>query len=63
MFVEGIGNLQPTDEGDGGYILIAVVYQDHLTLEIVDVVLQALPNFHLNCEEVVVVPLEFSLKS
>ena len=51
MFVEGIGDLQPVDEGGGGdYVLIAVVYQGHLSLKIVNIVLQALPSFHLDCE-------------
>ena len=63
MFVEGVGDLQPTDEGGNGYVLITVVYQGHLTLKVVDVILQALPEFHLDLEEIVVVPLEFSSRS
>ena len=39
LFVEEIGELQPTDKGSGSYILIAVVYQGHLTLKVVNVVL------------------------
>ena len=35
----------------------------HLTLKIVNIVLQSLSSFHLDCEEVVVVPLEFSPRS
>ena len=57
MFVEGIDDLQPIDEGGGGYILVAVVYQSHLTLEIVNIVHQAFSGFRLDCEEVVVVSL------
>ena len=48
MFVEGIGNLQPINEGNGGYVLVAIVYQGHLTLEVGNIVLQTLPNFHLD---------------
>jgi len=55
--------LHPTDEGSGGYILITFVFQGHLTLKIVNIVLQDIPSFHLHCEEVVAVPLEFSLRS
>ena len=61
MFVEGVG--EPTDKGHSGYILVIVVYQSHLTLEVGNIVLQALPNFHLDCEEVIVVPLEFPPRS
>jgi len=34
-----------------------------LTLEVVNVILQTLPSFHLDCEEMIVVPLEFSPRS
>ena len=63
VFIEGIGDLQPADEGDGDHILVAVAYQGHLTLKIFNIIFQALPDFHLNCEEAVVVPLEFPLGS
>ena len=63
MFVKRIGNLQPADEGSGNYVLVAVVYQAYLTMKIVNVVLQALPSFHLYCEDVGAVPLEFSARS
>ena len=43
MLVEQVGDLQPADECNDGYIFIAVVHQSHLALEIVDVALQALP--------------------
>ena len=59
MFVEGVGDLQPTDEGGSGYILIAVVHQDHLALEVINVAFQSIPSFHLDREEVVDVSLEF----
>ena len=49
MFVEGVDDLQPNDEDGSGYILVTIVYQGHLTLKIVDVIL--LPRFHLNYEE------------
>jgi len=62
MFEEENGDLQPTDEGRG-YILVAVVYQGHLTLKIDNVVLQTLPNFYLDREKVVDVPLKFSSRS
>ena len=44
-------------------ILVTVIYQGHLTLKIINIVLQALPGFYFGCEEVVVVPLKFSLRS
>ena len=37
MFVKGIGDLQPANEGDGGYVLVTIVYQGHLTLKIVNI--------------------------
>ena len=63
MFVEVIGDLQPIDEGSSGYALVVVVYQGHLTLKVVNIVFQTLPTFHLDYEKVIVVPLEFSLRS
>ena len=55
--------MQPTNEGGGSYVLATVVYRGHLALEVVDVVLQALPGRHLNREEMVIVPLKFSPRS
>ena len=55
--------MQPADEGGCDYVLITIVYYGHLALKVVDVVLQTLPEFHLDREEVVVVPLEFSPRS
>ena len=39
------------------------LYTRHLALKIIDVVLQTIPEFHLNREEMVVVPLEFLPRS
>ena len=39
MFVEGVGDLQSTDEGGSGYVLIAVVHQGHLALKVINVAL------------------------
>ena len=50
MFVEGVGDLQPTNEGGSGYVLITVVYLGHLALEVIYVVLQTLFRFHLDRE-------------
>ena len=55
--------MQPTDEGSSGYVLIAIVHQIHLALKVINVALQTLPSFHIDCEEVVVVPLEFSSRN
>ena len=63
MFAEGVGDLQPTDEGGSGYVLIAIVHEIHLALKVINIALQTLSNFHLDCEEVVVVPLEFSSRN
>jgi len=63
MLVEQVGDLQSTYECSDGYVFIAVVHQSHLALELVDVALQALPWFHSDREEMVVVPLKLSLRS
>ena len=63
MFIEWVGDLQPTDEGGNDYILVTVVYQGHLILDVVDVILQTLPRFHLDGEEMIVVSLKFSPRS
>ena len=60
MFVKRVGDLQSTDERYSRNVLVAVIYQSHLGLEIIDVVLQALPGLHLNGEEVVAVLLELA---
>ena len=55
MLLEGMGDLQPTDERYDSYILIAVIYQGHFTLEVNDIVLEAIFGLHLDNEEVIVV--------
>ena len=61
MFVEGIGDLQPLMKT--ATTTFSLLYQGHLTLKVVNIVFQTLPSFHLDYEEVIVVPLEFSLRS
>ena len=39
MFAEGVCDLQHADEGGSGYVFVTVVYQGHLTLKVVDIVL------------------------
>jgi len=63
MFVEGVCDLQPADEGSRGYVLVTIVYQGYLALKVIDVVLQTLHGSYLDREEVVDVPLQFSLRS
>ena len=63
MFVEGVSDLQPTNEGGSGYVLVRVVYQGHLTLKVVDIILQALFGFHLGRKDMVVVPPKLPPKS
>ena len=60
MFIEWVGDLQPTDEGGNDCILVTVVYQGHLVLDVVDVILQTLPRFRLDREEMIVLSLKFS---
>jgi len=64
MFVEGVGDLQPLMKAvTATSSLQLYTRQGHLTLEIINIVLHALPGFHLDCEKVVVFPLEFSPRS
>ena len=63
MFVKRVGDLQPTDDGNNVYVLITVVYQGHLALKIVDIVLQTLPQFYLDCKKMIIVSLKFPLRS
>ena len=49
----GVGNLQPTDERSGNYVVIAVIHQCHLTLKITDLMFEALSGFHLDREKVI----------
>ena len=55
VFVEGIGELQPTDERIGSHVVIAVIHQGHLALEITGVIFEALPRLHLDYEEVIII--------
>ena len=57
VFVEGVRDLQPTDERSDSHIVIAVIHQSYLALEITDILLEALPRFHLDGEEVVAILL------
>ena len=50
----GVGDLQPTDERDGSYVVITVIHQSYLALEITDILLDTLPRLHFDCEEAVV---------
>ena len=61
--VQRVGDLQPTDEYCDNYILIAVIYQDHLTLKVIDIVLEALSRLHLDRKEVIVVLLKLTPRS
>ena len=63
VFVEGVGDLQPTDEHSGSHIIIAVIHQDQLMLEITDIMFEALSGLHLHRKEVIIVLLKLSLGS
>ena len=52
--------MQPTDERYGDNVFIAIVHLGHLTLEVADIIFQALPWFHFHYEEMVTILLEFS---
>ena len=58
-----MGNLHPTYECDGGHVVVAIVYQSHLTLKVTSVLLETFSRFHLNCKEVVVVPPQLPSES
>ena len=62
MSVERVGELHQLMKSVAT-ISSTVVYQGHLALKVINVVLQTLSSFHLDCEEVVVVPLDFPLRS
>ena len=62
MLVDLVDNVQPTDECCDSYILIAVIYQGHLTLKVIDIVFDALIGLHLDCEEVIVVLLKLKTR-
>ena len=55
MFVEGVGDLHSTNEHGDTHIVIIVIDQSHLALEIIDIMLEALPKLHHDDEEVIVV--------
>jgi len=61
VFVEEVGDLQPTNERDGSHVVFAVIYQGHLALEITDIMFETISELHLNREEVIVVLLKFPL--
>jgi len=63
VFIEGVGDMQLTDERCRRDVFDAVIYQSHLALDITDIVLEALPRLHLDGEEVIVVLLEFVMGS
>ena len=50
MFV-GVGDLHPTDEHGGSYVIVPVIYESHLALKITDILFETLPNFHLDGKE------------
>ena len=57
MLVEGVSDLHPTDERGGTHIVIAVIHQNHLALEITDILFEALPRLHPDGEKVAFVLL------
>ena len=63
VLVEGVSDLQPTDEHCDSYILVAVIYQSHLTLKVIDIMVKALFELHLDREEVIVVLLKLMMQS
>ena len=48
MFVEGVGDLQPTNEYSGSHIVIAVIHKGHLALKITDKMFEALSGLYLD---------------
>ena len=59
MLVKEVINLQPDNEHGCNNIVATVINHDHLILKITDVVLEGLTWLHLDCDEVIVVPLDF----
>ena len=55
MFVEGVGDLHPTDERDDNHFAITVIHHSHLALEIMNILFEAHLRLHLDGEEVIVV--------
>ena len=50
MLIKEVGDLQPTDEHGNSHTVITVIYQSYLALKITDILLEALPRLHLDCE-------------
>jgi len=55
MLIEGVGNLQPSDERGDSHVVIAVIHQSHLALKITCILLEALLRIHFDDEEVVTI--------
>jgi len=62
MLVEGVSDLQPTDEHSGSHIVVGVIHQGYLALKITDIVFEAPSSLHLDCEKVVTILLELPSK-
>jgi len=45
------------------HVIIAVIHQSHLALKITNVIFEAFSVLHLDCEEVIVIPLELPSRS
>ena len=58
VFIEGVGDLQPTDERIDNRIIITVIHHDHFVLNITNVMFEALSFLHLDHEEVIDVLLK-----
>ena len=52
-----------TDEHNGSYVVIAVIYQGHLALEITNVMFEALFGLHLDRKKVIAVLLKLLSRS
>ena len=55
VLVEGVGDLQPTDERDSSHIVIVLIHQSHLVLKITDILLEIFPEIYLDGEKVVAI--------
>jgi len=62
VFVQRVGDVQPTNERNGNHVTIAVIHQCHLALKITVVMFESLFGLHLDREEVIVL-LELLLGS
>ena len=63
VLVEGVSDLQPTDECRSSHAIIVVIHQGYLPLEITDIVFKALSGLHLDRKEVIIVLLQLLLGS